>query len=233
MPPTDNHHGDRGPKPYFHGRKKIIDVFKAVLHANKPSKTGTTFLVHGAPGAGKTALLAELCKVAKRWKHACISLTALHDPVAMAQALGRAYAIDLKASMEAGIIYVKGGIVETVAGHATPIEILKCAATKHGLILVLDEAQRLSTFAEGSQEHVRVSDTLDLIHNGELEIPVMLLAGGLSTTLDAFASFGISRFTPQCKPTLGGLSSHDTKTIIRKFLHHEKVVPPRPNGLMQ
>jgi len=231
MPPTEKHHGDRGPKPYFHGRNEIIDVFKAVLHANKPSKTGTTFLVHGAPGAGKTALLAELCKVANRWKHARISLTALHDPIAMAQALGQAYAVDQKASLEAGIIYVKGGIVETIAGHATPTEILKCIATKHGLILVLDEAQRLSSLEVGSQEHVRVGDTLSMIHNGQLEMPVMLLAGGLSTTLDAFASFGITRFTRQCKPSLGGLHPHETKSVIRKFLSHEKVVPPLPKWI--
>jgi len=124
MPSTENHHGDRGPIPYFHGRKEIIEVFKSVLHANKSSKTGTTFLVRGAPRVGKTALLAELCKVAKQWKHARISLTALHDPVTMAQALGRACALDHKASVEAGIIYVKGGIVETIAGHAAPAEIL-------------------------------------------------------------------------------------------------------------
>jgi len=151
----------------------------------------------------------------------------------MAQALGRACALAHKASVEAGIIYVKGGIVETIAGHAAPAEILKYAATKHGLILVLDEAPRLSTFAEGSQEHVRVGDTLNMIHNGESEMPAILLAGGLATTLDAFASFGISRFTRQCKPTLGSLPHMRPNLSSENFYTTRRWCHPRPNGLMQ
>ena len=50
---------DRGPAKYFHGRREILSSFhELLLHANQ-NRGGTTFLIQGAPGAGKTALLAE------------------------------------------------------------------------------------------------------------------------------------------------------------------------------
>ena len=57
---------DRGPAEYFHGRKEIIDTFASALEAFRKKNEGTIFLIQGAPGAGKTALLDVLSKHAKK-----------------------------------------------------------------------------------------------------------------------------------------------------------------------
>ncbi len=65
---------DRGPTRYFHGRETIRRSFKNLLDRAHASKTGTTFLIHGALGAGKSALLHECEKIAEaaEWQAAII-----------------------------------------------------------------------------------------------------------------------------------------------------------------
>ena len=65
---------DRSPARYFHGRKQILHDFKELLVHAAQAKSGTTFLIQGAPGAGKTALLHECEKLAltAKWKTANI-----------------------------------------------------------------------------------------------------------------------------------------------------------------
>ncbi len=52
---------DRGPAKYFHGRKQVLSDFNELMERAVQAKSGTTFLIQGAPGAGKSALLEE-CK---------------------------------------------------------------------------------------------------------------------------------------------------------------------------
>ncbi len=117
---------DRGPAKYFHGRTKIIHTFNRYINyfGNK-KKGGTTFLIQGEPGAGKTALLDVLSKGAeeKEWKVAKISIEDLYTPAAMAQSLGKSYAIDHEQAAKVGVKFIEGGYVRSVAGHASPKEI--------------------------------------------------------------------------------------------------------------
>jgi len=75
---------DRGPAEYFHGRGKIKNNFKNLIRKSleKERGGGSTFVIQGAPGAGKTALLYELEKLAKKrgWNVANIGVDALWDP---------------------------------------------------------------------------------------------------------------------------------------------------------
>ncbi len=81
---------DRGPSKYFHGRKKILRDFHELVEDAGKMKTGTAFLIQGAPGAGKSALLDECKKRAqeKGWKTAEIEPAALWDPDALRYFLG-------------------------------------------------------------------------------------------------------------------------------------------------
>ena len=81
---------DRGPAKYFHGRKQILNDFGKVLDYSTQNKRGTIFLIQGAPGAGKTALLSECEKIAerKRWKVANIPVRAIWSVAELRQTLG-------------------------------------------------------------------------------------------------------------------------------------------------
>ncbi len=212
---------DRGPAPYFHGRTEIIDTFNRYInHYKSKQKGGTTFLIQGAPGAGKTALLDVLSKRAEeeKWRVAKISIKDLYTPAALAQSLGKSYTVDHEQAAKVGVKFVEGGYVRSVAGHATPKEILRNLAPKEGLILVLDEAHRMNKIPVDSERHTITGDTLDVIHNGDVGKPVMLLTAGLGTTQSAFRKLGISRFVKDCSVGLGALREESERKVIRDWL---------------
>ncbi len=143
--PTKTAAFDRGATPYFHGRKQILANFNKLVKDSRDTQTGSTFLIQGAPGVGKTALLDQCGKLAKGngWEVSKISIEDLYTPASMAQSLGKSYTMDQEQAAKVGVKFIEGGYVRSVAGHASPKEILKNLAPKKGLILVLDEAQRL------------------------------------------------------------------------------------------
>ena len=81
---------DRGPAKYFHWRKQILVKFGNTLWCSEQKETGTAFLIQGAPGAGKTALLYKCEELARdrEWDTAEISSSALWDLVALRNCLG-------------------------------------------------------------------------------------------------------------------------------------------------
>ena len=226
---------DRGPAKYFHGRTEIINTFNSKLKRYQDKQRGTTFLIQGAPGAGKTALLDVLSTHAKskKWKVAKISIEDLYTPASMAQSLGRSYTIDKEYALEAGIKYLKGGLVGRVAGDASSREILRHLAPEKGLILVLDEAQRLHKLPKDSEIRVIASSTLDMIHNGDLGKPVMLLTAGLGTTEAAYGSLGISRIEGDCTVRLGRLDKKSECAVIRDWLIEDGRAKGDPQAWIQ
>jgi len=141
---------DRGPLPYFRGRKEILKTFTDYLDHYKKEGTGTTFLIQGAPGAGKTALLDVLSSRAKEnhWDVAEIKVKDLHNPVSMAQSLGESYVIDKQYEASVGIHGLGGGYTRNVAGYSSVERLLKDVSPKNGLVLMLDEAQTLNFLKE-------------------------------------------------------------------------------------
>ena len=226
---------DRGPAEYFHGRTEIINTFNSALKRYREKKRGSTFLIQGAPGAGKTALLDVLSTQAKSadWKVADITIKNLHSPVSLAQSLGKSYTIDKEYALQAGIKFIGGGLVESVAGHASAEEILKHLAPETGLILVLDEAQYLQNLKETPKEQILARDTLDVIHNGKVGRPVMLLTAGLGTTETAYGSLGISRINGDCTVQLGRLDKKSECAVIRDWLIEEGRAKGDPHTWIQ
>ncbi len=214
---------DRGTAAYFHGRNDIISSFEIVLSDTITLNAGTTFLIQGAPGAGKTALLDVLSHQSKPkgWTVADIAIQDLYNPASMAQSLGKSYSIDKKYACQVGVQFLKGGVVGNIAGHASSRDILKHLAPETGLILVLDEAQYLSNLDDTPTEKHLARDTLDKIHNGGLDKPIMLLAAGLGTTESAFNSLGISRFAGESLINLGRLDKESEREVIRDWIVKE------------
>jgi len=211
---------DRGPSPFFHGRDDIITTFHRVLSDSISLNAGTTFLIQGAPGAGKTALLDVLSNQAssKGWAVAKIGVKDLYTPASMAQSLDKSYTIDKEYAFKGGVKFIEGGIVESVAGHASSEDILKHLAPESGLILMLDEVQRLHKIPDDQGIQIAVGDTLEMIHNGKLGKPIMLLAAGLGTSATALNSLGISRIDGDCSVHLGQLNKESESAVILDWL---------------
>ncbi len=93
---------------------------------------------------------------------------------------------------------------------------------KTPLLLTLDEAQRLGTSSAPPPDQTRtVTEVLDAIHNGKLNRPVVLVAAGLGTTVDAFRSLEISRFSKKYLIELGALSKEAERAVIHDWLTKE------------
>ena len=211
---------DRGPAKYFHGRKQILRDFNKLALRAVQGKSGTTFLIQGAPGAGKTALLYKCEELARDrgWVTAEIPSSALWDPNELQQS------IDLKRTLEAqsgsasiNLFGIGGAEVNAERSPQTVKNLLR--GGRKPLLLTLDEAQTLGK--EGlippDQVHT-VVDVLNAIHNGRLARPVILIAAGLGTTADAFGTLGISRFARHCLVQLGTLGKEAECAVLHDWL---------------
>ncbi len=117
------------------------------------------------------------------------------------------------------------GAYESRKIHAprTTLEVLNDG--EDALLLILDEAQ---TVAEKilNEHHPQARIVLDKIHNGDVDRPVILAAGGLSTTSEVFHDMGVSRFEARSFVGLGrtrGISFVTGSLRMagrRRILHH-------------
>ncbi len=211
---------DRGPAEYFHGRQEVIDMFTSALKRYLSKKRGSTFLIQGAPGAGKTALLDQLRLVAedRKWKTAEIDAPALWDVKTLRESIpDRNILKKLSGKVNAGLPEV-GSIEISVKDSAETIKkVLKSG--RKPLLLILDEAQMLGGSNKPvGQQHTVAANVLKAVHNGRLDRPVILLAAGLGTTESAFNSLGISRFEGESLINLGRLDKDSEYKVIRDWL---------------
>ncbi len=214
---------DRGRAKYFHGREEVLGIvaeLRADAEQGAAGDQGTTFLIQGAPGAGKTALLYRCAGEAARdgWIVAKIDSRALHDPIRMSECLDKPYIIQSERSVGATPWVASVSRTKTEAGISSVSRLLEVAAQEmKGLMLVLDEVQNIRDYANHSHKP-EVKDTLNLIHNGEVGRPVILLAGGLGTSQKAFGRLGISRFHDGCIVNLGRLPASAERAVIQDWL---------------
>ena len=212
---------DRGPARYFHGRRDILSNFhELLLHATQ-NKGGTTFLIQGAPGAGKTALLAECEKRAleKEWKVVDLPVRAIWSVDELRRSLG----LGKIPVVKHGSAQVGGGPIgklEVSAELASETMLNTLRSRNDPLLLMLDEAQRIRTTIAriNADQFAIATDMLNAIHNGTLNRPVILMAAGLGTTAEAFESLGISRFNKKCLVELGALDKEAESKVIKDWL---------------
>lgn len=211
---------DRGPARYFHGRKQILRDFSEIATDAIQRKSGTTFLIQGAPGAGKTALLTECESLAQKsgWETTEISSAALWDPNELQQSLKlrRTWKVG-GGSARVGISGIGEAEINAERSPETVKNLLR--GSKNPLLLTLDEAQILGKENEFPSDRIRtVRHVLNAIHNGRLDRPVIFIAAGLGTTEGAFRSLGVSRFATRCLVRLGALDKEAERAVLRDWL---------------
>ena len=222
---------DRGPAKYFHGRKQILSDFRGILKYSKQNKWGTTFLIQGAPGAGKSALLYECEQQAERqgWKVVDIPVRAIWSVDELRRTLGRGnipVATHGSAQVGGGPI----GKLEITAKLASDTMLNMLRSGKDPLLLRLDEAQRIGTTISRTNvdQFATATDVLYSIHNGELNRPVILMTAGLGTTADAFGDLGISRFASGAFVELGALDKEAERAVLHDWLTNDGGVKVDP-----
>jgi len=215
---------DRGPAKYFHGRERAISSFEKLIEDSIKTQRGSTFLIQGAPGAGKTALLHKCEKLAsgKGWHVAKIKTGALWDKGKMLRTLGYGKMVGIDNVSLSLLEAFTAEVSLSKPAHSTISLNVVEKRKRKPLILILDEAQRLSKANELSKSQFdEAGDLLEAIHNGELKKPVILLAAGLGQTEEAFSSLGVSRFKGGCFVELGALDKESERAVIHDWLVRE------------
>ena len=219
------HTFDRGRAEYFHGRHKPLANFRRTCEAARRVEGGTTFLVQGAPGAGKTALLNECVELAARdgWLVAKdVTHMAFSDAIQMRTQMRNLHHFRVE---DGAVVPAPGGATRDTPVNS-PFEVLQQGGTP--LLLVIDEAQNLRTLSDRpftDDAKASAIETIGKIHNGSLGRPVVLLAGGLSNTVSVFENLGVSRFDGECYNVLGALEPDAERAVIRDWVQfHAEVL---------
>lgn len=222
---------ERGEAKYFHGRGKILDNFKKLMDRAVKAKAGTTVVIQAAPGAGKTALLAECARIAeeRRWQTTDIAPDEFFDPAELSKALRLPLPAKRQETTTGGSIQVLHG--ESISEHHLPTTLDILESGREPLLLLLDEAQTIAAIMFRSR-HDQFKSALKFvtaIHNGKIKNrPVVLIAAGLGATAEAFDSLGISRFDPGCEINLEPLSERSRRAVIETWLKKDGGVKGDP-----
>ncbi len=213
---------DRGPARYFHGRKEILRNFRQLLDRSEQVSSGTIFLIQGAPGVGKTALLDECVKraIKNKWRAVKIHPNALWNTGALMQLLGRGGEYEITEKTGEPRAPILKAAYKSVPIENDTLKILW--EEKHALLLWMDEVQKLENIKNHSQDKIDAASlVLEAIHNGELGSPIILAAAGLQGARKAFENLGVSRFARDCFVELGPLSKESERSVIQDWLQKE------------
>ena len=227
--------GERHDPLVFGGRAQIIDkVMRIAGHLPPNGPKGNTILIHGAPGAGKTALV---CEIARRLeKEGAVTIVQPEIPApGRIQAIYAALATDLagvrpelgRTTVRADTVLsirpggVGGDRSEGISVAPPALEDPESIADLRAgrswrpnerAVVFIDEIQNIAPNPQADEcRFVRAMHTQD-------RIPVLLVCSGLSNSEDALGRAGLSRLgTENCIP-LGSLTHEETLDCARATL---------------
>ena len=222
--------------PFFGGRKDelqfIQDEARATLelvHQNEYAN-GSTILLNGAPGAGKTALLHHLRDAPWPDSHGSdpIVIPIDQDELLSGQALAEAvirrldertsapFRTTAKEGARLGISHFLTAHNETGKERAPPPQSLKQLAEiappvewSRTVILTVDEIQNVDD---------RHAAQLQALHLGEHGLPILPILAGLSNARSVLSALGLTRIDPHRQLSIGRLPETDSQQVVRQFL---------------
>lgn len=225
-------HSEREDPIAFVGRDSIIrDVLRIAnrMSVDRPKK-GQTFVISGAPGAGKTALLAEL---STQWRpHASIVSAEVPGESKVRWMWGRLAEqltgtptnnlrgeIHEETTVNAGMSAIVQGTISRKEGMTVPpLVIDSCAQIREladgefqgPVIVCIDEIQNIRSDTSAARL-VRELHT-------QSDAPVLLVCAGLGNSEQRLDDIGVSRSTRIHNILLGGLQPAETLVGAREAL---------------
>ena len=227
--------GERHDPLVFGGRAQIIDkVMRIARHLPPHGPKGNTILIHGAPGAGKTALVCEIARRLEKEGAATFVQPEIPAPgrvraiyAALATALAGARPdLDRTTVRADTTLSIRPGGVGGDRSEGTsvapptledPESIAEIRAgrpwrSNERAVVFIDEIQNIAPDPQADEcRLVRALHAQD-------RIPVLLVCSGLSNSEDALGRAGLSRLgTENCIP-LGSLTPVETLDCARATL---------------
>ena len=236
--------GEGSPPPVFVGREDVIsDILAAAERAWRPGadrhgEPKMTRIVQGAPGSGKSSVVAELQSRLLRTETGAVprlltvSSTRLTTEAGVADVLAavaaaartekkdwRAVGRDVFARIrrDVGGVSVAGtGVALRANDMPDPAALAALEKTLPGrkwprpVILAVDEAQNLP-----SDKHTPAGQLFRGIHEADTGLPLTLVLAGLGDTPDVAGKMGLTRGLTQ--HPVGGLSDAETDELMRGF----------------
>ncbi|MCY4298833.1 MAG: ATP-binding protein [Flavobacteriaceae bacterium] len=211
---------ERDKAKYFHGRKEELKQFKFLLDLSKKRGIGSSFLIQGAPGVGKSALIHECEEIARKLKWNVVKLgirslsnetdlfnhiTKNTNPKEIIKSQGvnfQVWKASIQTKSREEIDYVNEDLVKS-----------------RPTLFVLDEAQNLGikdTFS--NEDKKQIVDFLDRHHNLKTNNGFVMFFGGLSHTRKVLVEFGLSRINEECCFNLQPLDNSSERAIIRDWI---------------
>ena len=235
---------DRQHPPHFVGRQDVIQALTNDLQfriedwkeKSPDAWTSGTWLIQGAPGAGKTALLQELenrlpehVQSNKTIRFCKLHTKDLDDTNAWQKKLGEALSPGAAKAMETmeqiqtgvklGIPLAQAGTdVQEQAPVLTWSELLiqyrETPQNFHPVVLMIDEIQNTT-----GDKDSPATKTLQWLHEGTDQLPILPIYGGLAWSEEKLNELGISRLSDNGRVyTLPGLSLEECSQAVYAFL---------------
>ncbi len=240
--------GEKSPPPVFVGREDIIgDIEERGRLAWKSGaraahgEAGATRVIQGAPGAGKSSILAELefrsLKAGGERAPRVLFLTSemleesLPNVLARLEAAGRMergewfeHGRDLwtSAVKQVTSVSVAGAGIDLAQREWSGLEELRNALPPdrwvRPVIVAVDEAQNLP-----AEKNTPLGHFFRGIHNGRTGLPLTLVLAGLGDTGTVANQIGLTRGLKIRQ--LGCLDSGDSGKLMRRFCRHFRMDP--------
>ena len=216
---TLNRRTDRSRPVHFSGRLHELDVILSRAEHAQSGSAGSTVVIQGAPGAGKSALLDEAARrfeaagadrkatyLGTPWKRAGESL--------VLERIAREAFAEPEGSFRTTRTLAKGASVSAKVATGTrsrtvatpPVELPDWVGFENRYASRAQEAARTLILVDECQTFENDAGSLLRALHTQNQFPFLLVCGGLSDTAERLASLGLSRLGNDALIDLGELS---------------------------